>query len=98
MNRILPIGSVVMLENATKPIMIFGYLQETLAVENGLFDYVGVPYPEGNVNISTQIGFQTSNITEVLFEGYRTEEFQPIEALLQLADARHVLEEESAKE
>ena len=89
MNRILPIGSVVMLENATNPIMIFGYLQETSTVENGLFDYVGVPYPEGNVNITTQIGFQMNNISEVLFEGYRTEEFQPIETLLKFAEARH---------
>lgn len=99
MNTILPIGSVVMLENSTKPFMIFGYLQETSTLENGLFDYIGVPYPEGNVNISNQIGFQMTNITEVLFEGYKTDEFQTIAALLQLAGARHMVdEEENAKE
>lgn len=89
MNTILPIGSVVLLEDISKPVMIFGYLQESLTTEKELFDYVGVPYPEGNINVGTQIGFQMTKIKEVLFEGYKTDDFRHIEELLELAEARH---------
>ncbi|MCR4609907.1 MAG: DUF4176 domain-containing protein [Eubacterium sp.] len=84
MNTILPIGSVVKIRDVDTPVMIFGFLQETSTKPGVLVDYVGVPYPAGNINMAYQLGFQMSDITEVLFEGYRTEEFKPMEALLQL--------------
>lgn len=90
MNTILPIGSVVLLKNAEKPVMIFGYLQRSKFVEEGVVDYVGVPYPEGNINVAAQIGFQMTDIGEVLFEGYRSEDFKPWDELLTLASARHL--------
>ena len=86
---ILPIGSVVMLKNGTKPVMIFGYMQQSLMHEGKMVDYVGVPYPEGNISIAAQFGFQMTDIAEVLFEGYRTEAFQPWEELLKLCATRH---------
>ena len=95
MNRVLPIGSVVLIENGTKPVMIFGYLQSALSDENEMVDYVGVPYPEGNINALMQFGFQMTDIREVLFEGYRTEEFKPYEEMLKSAEARHKEEEEN---
>ena len=97
MNRILPIGSVVLLEDTSQPFMIFGYLQESISTNKVLFDYIGVPYPMGNISIESQIGFQMTSIREVLFEGYKTEDFAPIEDLLKFAEIRH-LEEENAKE
>lgn len=93
MNKILPIGSVVLIANGTKPVMIFGYLQSASDDENDMVDYVGVPYPEGNINALMQFGFQMTDIREVLFEGYRTEEFKPYEELLKRAEARHKEEE-----
>ena len=93
MNTILPIGSVVMLNNATKPVMIFGYLQKSNFTKDEVVDYVGVPYPEGNINVAVQIGFQMTDIAEVLFEGYRSEDFKPWEELLALASARHLVKE-----
>lgn len=95
MNRVLPIGSVVLIENGTKPVMIFGYLQSALSDENEMVDYVGVPYPEGNINALMQFGFQMTDIREVLFEGYRTEEFKPYEEMLKIAEARHKEAEEN---
>jgi len=89
MNIILPIGSVVMLKNGTKPVMIFGYLQKSDAFPDQIADYVGVPYPEGNLGLATQFGFQMTEIAEVLFEGYKTEEFEPWKELLTLAKTRH---------
>lgn len=95
MNRILPIGSVVLLADGTKPVMIFGYLQTAMQDKTDMVDYIGVPYPEGNVNALMQFGFQMTDIREVLFEGYRTEEFKPYEELLKRAEARHKEAEEN---
>ncbi len=89
MNTILPIGSVVMLKKGTKPVMIFGYMQQSQVHPGKMADYIGVPYPEGNINIAAQVGFQITDIKEVLFEGYRTEEFNPWEDLLKLCSTRH---------
>ena len=89
MNTILPIGSVVMLKKGTKPVMIFGYLQKSNLHPEEIEDYVGVPYPEGNLHVKAQFGFQMTDIKEVLFEGYRDESFEPWEALLKLSAQRH---------
>lgn len=89
MNTILPIGSVVRIDEVKEPVMIFGYLQETKLRPDEMVDYVGVPYPIGNVNLTVQLGFQMTAIREVLFEGYRTEEFAPIATLLAFRQAYH---------
>lgn len=89
MNTILPIGSVVRIKNVEKPIMIFGYLQQSTSRPEEIVDYVGVPYPGGNVHLLMQLGFQMTDITEVLFEGYKTEEFAPMEALLMIRKLSH---------
>lgn len=73
MENLLPIGSVVKIRGTKKPIMIFGMLQKS-GMNGKLVDYIGVPFPEGNVGIYAQLGFQRSDIDEVLFEGYHTEE------------------------
>jgi hypothetical protein len=93
MDNILPIGSVVLIKDGRKPVMIYGYLQQSAFAENELFDYIGVPYPEGNVNAALQFGFQTTDIKEVLFEGYRSEEFGPWEMMIRTAALRHGDEE-----
>ena len=90
MNTILPIGSVVLLKNATTPIMIFGYMQKSAVVPDQMADYIGVPYPEGNLDIRAQFGFQMTDIEKVLFEGYRDESFKPWEDLLKICAQRHV--------
>ncbi|MBQ3385655.1 MAG: DUF4176 domain-containing protein [Erysipelotrichaceae bacterium] len=84
MNRILPIGSVVMLEGATKPVMIFGYLQQSSIYPGKIVDYVGVPYPEGNLDITMQYGFMMDDIAEIIFEGYRSKDFEPWAKLLEI--------------
>ena len=89
MNVILPIGSVVKLRNSDHLVMIFGYLQKSTGMPDQIVDYVGVPYPSGNINLFTQYGFQMTDITEVIFEGYRNEQFEKIEILLQLRQLAH---------
>ena len=49
MNNFLPIGTIVLLKDAKKRILIVGYLPQ----ENGsdqAFDYSGVPFPEGLID------------------------------------------------
>lgn len=72
--ELLPIGTVVMLKNAKKPLMIFGIKQ--IAEEDGSeeYDYIGVLYPEGNIGKEFQYLFNHDNIDKVLFTGYDTPE------------------------
>lgn len=77
MNSLLPIGSIVKIKGIKKPIMIFGFLQKSGVSSVNVVDYVGVPYPEGNIGAYSQIGFQREDIEELIFEGYRSEDFQP---------------------
>ena len=73
---LLPIGSVVMLKEATKPLMIFGIKQIAVEDETIEYDYIGVFYPEGNMGNEMQFLFNHEDIVEVLFKGYETEERQ----------------------
>jgi len=75
--NILPIGSVVKIKDLEKPVMIFGYLQKCGVEHVKVVDYIGVPYPEGNIGPYAQIGFQRYDIVEILFEGYKTDDFTP---------------------
>ncbi len=94
MNTVLPIGSVVMLKKGTKPVMIFGYMQKSSLHPGETVDYVGVPYPEGNLHVKAQFGFQMTDIREVLFEGYRAPSFEPWEALLKARAKMHESDKE----
>lgn len=78
---LLPIGSVVLLKNGTKRVMIFGVKQTDN--ETGIeYDYISVLYPEGNVGEVGQYLFNHSDIAEIYFRGYEDEEREGfIEAL-----------------
>lgn len=46
--KFLPIGTVVLLKNATKRLMITGYCSLVDANSSRIYDYVGSVFPEGN--------------------------------------------------
>jgi len=71
---LLPIGSVVMLKNAKKPLMIFGIKQLAEEKPDEEYDYIGVLYPEGNMGTQFQYLFNHADIEEVYFTGYETDE------------------------
>ena len=76
---LLPIGSVVALKNGKKRLMIFGIVQDLEDDEegkNGAYDYVGVPYPEGNMGQEFQYMFNHSDIDLVFFRGFEDIERQ----------------------
>ena len=74
-NRYLPIGSVVKLKNNNKPLMITGYYSVEYANDLEIYDYSGCAYPEGVMIKSSYCSFNQKDIKEVLFEGYKTEEY-----------------------
>jgi len=71
--ELLPIGSVVLLNNGKKRLMIFGIGQTDLTNKKS-YDYIGVMYPEGNMGEGTQFLFNHSDIKEVFFKGFEDEE------------------------
>lgn len=81
---LLPIGSVVKLKDTEKPLMIFGILQTNPNVSDKTFDYIGVPYPEGHFDVRLQIGFNHSDISDVIFHGFNNEDRKAFMASLEI--------------
>lgn len=71
--ELLPIGSVVILKEASKKAMIYGVKQADKA-SGTEYDYIGVVYPEGNMGDGTQFFFNHEAIDEVFFRGYEDQE------------------------
>ena len=68
-NKLLPVGSIVLLKDATKKLMIIGILQVN-SEENKTFDYLGVPYPEGFLGEDTNFLFNHEDINDIIFTRY----------------------------
>ena len=81
MKEYLPIGSVVLLHNGTKKIMIYGRKQLSQN-DNQEYDYVACLFPEGNINENYTFLFNHENIRKVVFRGYENEEEQAFQKLL----------------
>ncbi len=84
MKEYLPVGSVVLLNKGTKPVVIIGYkvssqdkkiVKDNLELETDkVFDYCALLYPEGILSSEMMLMFNQEDIKEVLFKGYETEE------------------------
>ncbi|EKY29044.1 DUF4176 domain-containing protein [Clostridium celatum] len=73
MDKYLPIGSVVLLKNGTKRVMIYGRKQ--IHIETGKeWDYLACLYPEGNINEEFMYLFNHDQIDKVYYLGYRDDE------------------------
>lgn len=75
-NEFLPIGTVVSLKNGTKKLMIFGIVQSILEKSDQEYDYIGVPYPEGNMGQDYQYLFNHVDVEQVYFRGFEDVERQ----------------------
>lgn len=72
--KLLPIGSVVLLKEGEKRLMIIGILQTDGEQSNKEYDYLGIMYPEGNVGEGFQYLFNHEDIEQIYFRGYEDEE------------------------
>lgn len=80
--ELLSIGSIVLLKDGEKRLMINGIMQSD---ENGEdYDYLGVLYPEGHIGEGFQYLFNHEDIREVVFRGF--EDAERVEFLEKLSN------------
>ena len=72
--KFLPIGSVVILKDATKRIMITGYLSVDESDKEKVYDYNGCVYPEGFLSSEQVLLFNHDQIDKIFFEGMTDDE------------------------
>lgn len=72
--KFLPVGSIVLLNGATKRLMITGFC--TIDGENSetMYDYCGCLYPEGMISSDETALFNHDQIAQVYHVGYSDEE------------------------
>ena len=69
----LPVGSVVLLKEAKRPVVVIGFS----VVEKGekkVWDYLGCAYPIGVVGTDKNLLFQRDQIEKVISRGYEDED------------------------
>ena len=67
---LLPIGTVVLLKESTKRVMIVGLCQQGVSSKK-LYDYVGVVFPEGYVSSDKMFLFNNDQIKQIFAVGYQ---------------------------
>lgn len=72
--KFLPIGSIVLLKNGTKMVMITGYLPQSSTNPTDIFDYSGCLFPEGLLSSDQNVVFYHDQINQIIFKGYQNEE------------------------
>lgn len=70
---LLPIGSVVLVGNSKKKVMIVGLCQKG-GTEEKLWDYSGVVFPEGYIDPNKMFLFNNEQISQVFALGYQDAE------------------------
>jgi len=71
---LLPIGSIVLLKDGEKRLMISGIMQSDANGNGEEYDYLGVLYPEGHIGDQFQYLFNHSDINEIVFRGFEDSE------------------------
>ncbi|MBY7024149.1 MULTISPECIES: DUF4176 domain-containing protein [Clostridium] len=75
MKTLLPIGSIVLLKDSNKKLMIIGRLQRELESKSkNQWDYSACLYPEGNLRPESSLLFNHEQIERVYFIGFQDEE------------------------
>lgn len=63
--KFLPVGTVVMLQNGSKRVMINGFCTMDASAPEKVYDYSGVLYPEGSLSSDQTLLFDHSQIVRV---------------------------------
>lgn len=87
MKELLPIGSIVLLKEATKSLMIVGMMQRD--DEGREYDYIAVVFPEGYIDSETFFLFNHEDIVDVRFVGCINAESQTYMQLLKNESLRN---------
>lgn len=71
---LLPIGTIVLLKEGEKRLMIDGVMQTDTGGNGDNYDYLGVLYPEGRIGDEFQYLFNHEDIETIIFRGFEDEE------------------------
>lgn len=82
MEKYLPIGTICSVKGRNKLVMITGYYDVEFNGNLRFSDYSGVSYPEGTLKPGSRIGFNHSDIEEVVYSGYVDNDFSKFQELL----------------
>ncbi len=69
--RVLPIGTVVLLKGANKRLMIIGHCKYMGERRDKIYDYAGCAYPEGFISPDTTALFNHEQIDVIFSLGFR---------------------------
>ena len=70
----LPIGSVCLLKDAKKKVMITGFCVKGNETGDRVFDYLACVYPEGVISSDQNLLFDHEDIGQIIAIGYSDEE------------------------
>lgn len=73
-DKYLPIGSIVLLNNGTKKLMITGFCVAANNDQSKIFDYSGCLYPEGMLSSNEVALFNHEQIKQIYAIGFSDEE------------------------
>lgn len=74
--KYLPIGSVVLLKEGKKRLMITGYAIIDTVNKNKIYDYCGCIYPVGIITTDQTLLFNHEDIKSVYAIGYKDEDYE----------------------
>ena len=86
--KYLPIGSVVLLKDGEKRVMItgFGFIDTNNDDIEVIYDYVGVLYPEGLLSTDQNLVFNHDKIDKIFALGYSDDEDKEFRKRIRLID------------
>ena len=82
MDKYLPVGTICTLSNDNRKYIIVGYFSLQYNRRVKMYDYVGLPYPEGLLKGNNQISFNHFDIAKIDYLGYINEDFRKFNNIL----------------
>ena len=72
--KYLPVGTICLLKDGTKKVMVTGFCIKSPEIQDKVFDYIGCLYPEGVISSDQNLLFDHSQIVQIFHKGYITPE------------------------
>ena len=87
---LLPVGTVVLLKNSKKRVMVIGICQRSAEKPEEIWDYSGCLFPEGYMGADKVFLFNNDQIDKVFFLGLQDQEQMAFKEMAEkaLADLR----------
>ena len=87
--KYLPLGSVVLMKEAKKRVMITGYAVKSPESGDRIWDYIGCLWPEGMISPDKNLLFDHKDIHQIFAIGYSDDEQKSFMNVLNKATQLH---------